>query len=236
MSLVRSTLVACAVAAVAALAAAAPARRTSTRPAARRRCSTTSRSRRSRTSSASTWAPAAPARPRGARPPNLRLLRRAGRRDRDQRPVKVIRKSFGTSVLGRDLRFYVVSTPDNIDNLDTGRADGPFWEGVKDGSVSEAAGLAAVKQRPAFGWVTATPHGGEAAAGEAISRDALRARGAHRLLQPAPAARHGSLPHAGPQPGRARRATRRRPHVGLGLRPQPRLRHPTRSRTARSCR
>ena len=84
--------------------------------------------------------------------------------------VKVIRKSFGTSVLGRDLRFYVVSTPDNIDNLDTGRADGPFWEGVKDGSVSEAAGLAAVNQRPAFGWVTATPHGGEAAAAEAISR------------------------------------------------------------------
>ena len=84
--------------------------------------------------------------------------------------VKVIRKSFGTSVLGRDLRFYVISTPDNIDNLDTGRADGPFWEGVKDGSVSEAAGLAAANTRPAFGWITATPHGGEAAAAEAISR------------------------------------------------------------------
>ena len=84
--------------------------------------------------------------------------------------VKVIRKSFGTSVLGHDLRFYVISSPDNIDNLDTGRADGPFWEGVKDGSVSEAAGLAAVNTRPAFGWITATPHGGEAAAAEAISR------------------------------------------------------------------
>jgi hypothetical protein len=84
--------------------------------------------------------------------------------------VKVIRKSFGTSVMGRDLRFYVVSTPDNIDNLDTGRADGPFWEGIKDGSVSEAAGLAAVGSRPAMGWITATPHGGEAAAAEAISK------------------------------------------------------------------
>ena len=84
--------------------------------------------------------------------------------------VKVIRKSFGTSVMGQDLRFYVISTADNIANLDAGRADGPFWEGIKDGSVSEAAGLAAASSRPAFGWITATPHGGEAAAGEAISR------------------------------------------------------------------
>jgi hypothetical protein len=88
----------------------------------------------------------------------------------DNDRVKVIRKSFGTSVMGKDLRFYVVSTPDNIDNLDTGRADGPFWEGIKDGSVSEAAGLAAVSSRPAMGWITATPHGGEAAAAEAISK------------------------------------------------------------------
>jgi len=84
--------------------------------------------------------------------------------------VKVIRKSFGTSVLGTDLRFYVVSTPDNIDNLDAGRADGRFWEGVKDGSVSEEDGLRAAFTRPALGWVTATPHGDEPAAGEAIAR------------------------------------------------------------------
>jgi hypothetical protein len=88
----------------------------------------------------------------------------------DHARVKVIRKSFGTSVLGQDLRFYVVSSRENIDNLDDGRRDGPFWEGIKDGSVSEADGLAAVHTRPALGWITATPHGGEAAAAEAISR------------------------------------------------------------------
>ena len=88
----------------------------------------------------------------------------------DSDRVRVIKKSFGTSVMGQDLRFYVVSSADNIENLDTGRADGPFWEGVKDGSVSEAAGLAAVSTRPAMGWITATPHGGEAAAAEAISK------------------------------------------------------------------
>jgi Zinc carboxypeptidase len=84
--------------------------------------------------------------------------------------VKVIRKDYGQSVLGNELRFYVVSTPDNIDNLDAGRADGPFWEGIKDGRIAASEGLAQVRNRPAFGWITATPHGGEAAAAEAISR------------------------------------------------------------------
>ena len=84
--------------------------------------------------------------------------------------VKVIRKDFGNSVLGKPLRFYVISSRDNIENLDTGRADGKFWEGVKDGTVSEADAVAAAPSRPALGWITATPHGNEPAAGEAISR------------------------------------------------------------------
>jgi hypothetical protein len=84
--------------------------------------------------------------------------------------VKMIREQYGTSVLGKPLYFYVISTPSNIDNLNAGRKDAPFWEGVRDGSVSEAAGLAAVNTRPAFGWVTSTPHGAEPAAGEAITR------------------------------------------------------------------
>jgi hypothetical protein len=88
----------------------------------------------------------------------------------DHDRVQVIRKSFGKSVLGTDLRFYVISTPDNIDNLDAGRADGPFWEGIKDGSVSEEDGLRASFTRPALGWITATPHGAEPAAGEATAR------------------------------------------------------------------
>ena len=69
----------------------------------------------------------------------------------DHARVKVIRKDFGNSVLGKPLRFYVVSSRDNIENLDTGRADGKFWEGVKDGSVSEADAVAAAPNRPGLG-------------------------------------------------------------------------------------
>ena len=42
---------------------------------------------------------------------------------------------------------------------------------MRDGSVSEAAGLAAVRTRPAPAWITSTPHGAEPAAGEAIARN-----------------------------------------------------------------
>ena len=52
----------------------------------------------------------------------------------------MLEKPYGTSVLGKELAFWVLSTPDNIANLDAGRKDGPFWAGVRDGSVSEAAG------------------------------------------------------------------------------------------------
>ena len=123
--------------------------------------------------------------------------------------------------MGQDLRFYVVSSADNIENLDTGRADGPFWEGIKDGSVSEAAGLAAVSTRPAMGWITATPHGGEAAAAEAISKMLYELTARVDCWNLRRLARDGPVPHAGPQPGRARRASRRCPHVRVGVRPQP---------------
>ena len=85
--------------------------------------------------------------------------------------VRMLVKPYGESVLGRELKFYVLSTPDNIANLDEGRKDGPFWAGVRDGSVSEADGLAAARTRPALAWITATPHGAEPAAGEAIARN-----------------------------------------------------------------
>jgi hypothetical protein len=85
--------------------------------------------------------------------------------------VRMLEKSYGKSVLGQDLVFWVLSTPDNIDNLDAGRKDAAFWAGVRDGSVSEAAGLAAVRSRPAPAWITSTPHGAEPAAGEAIARN-----------------------------------------------------------------
>src|SRR5918997_3868222 len=84
--------------------------------------------------------------------------------------VRMLEKPYGTSVLGRRMQFYVISSPDNIANLDAGRQDAAFWAGVRDGSISQATALRAVHTRPAFGWITATPHGSEPAAGEAISR------------------------------------------------------------------
>ena len=84
--------------------------------------------------------------------------------------VSVVRGDLGISYLGKPMRYYVVSTPDNIANLDAGRNDGAFWRGVREGTISAAEGAAQAQDRPAFFWNTATPHGGEPAAGEAISR------------------------------------------------------------------
>lgn len=97
-----------------------------------------------------------------------------GTRDR----VEIVKKTLGKSELGtydnipgRDLAFWVIGTKANIDKLDGPGGDAEFWAGVRSGSVSEADGLAGIQTRPAFGWVTATPHGNEPAAGEAISRE-----------------------------------------------------------------
>ena len=56
-----------------------------------------------------------------------------------------------------------------------------------------AEALTQVRERPAFAWITATPHGNEPAAGEAISRSALRARGPHGLPQRRAARRTSTL-------------------------------------------
>jgi hypothetical protein len=97
-----------------------------------------------------------------------------GTRDR----VEIVKKSLGASELGtydgvpgRDLAFWVIGTKANIDKLDGPGGDAEFWAGVRSGSVSKADGLAGIPTHPAFGWVTATPHGNEPAAGEAISRE-----------------------------------------------------------------
>ena len=119
--------------------------------------------------------------------------------------VKVIRKSFGTSVLGQDLRFYVIASRDNIDNLDAGRKDGPFWEGVRTARSPRSTGSRGV--HAAGHWLdhrdAARRRGG---GGRGDQPDALRARGARRLLEPAAARPDGPVPHAGPQPRRSRRA------------------------------
>ena len=86
--------------------------------------------------------------------------------------VRMLEKSYGKSVLGQDLSFWVLSSPDNIDNLDAGRKDAAFWAGVRDGSVSEARRpRRRCARAPRSAWITSTPHGAEPAAGEAIARN-----------------------------------------------------------------
>ncbi|MEV4420935.1 M14 family zinc carboxypeptidase [Patulibacter sp. NPDC049589] len=85
--------------------------------------------------------------------------------------VRVINKEIGKSSLGRRIAFYVVSTPANIANLDTPDGDAAYWRGVRAGDIPEEDGVEAAITRPAFGWITATPHGGESAAGESITRE-----------------------------------------------------------------
>ncbi|MEY2467665.1 MAG: hypothetical protein QOF21_363, partial [Actinomycetota bacterium] len=84
--------------------------------------------------------------------------------------VSVIRGDLGTSYLGKPMRYYVVGSTSNIANLNAGRNDGAFWRGVREGTISAEQGELEAQDRPAFFWNTATPHGGESAAGEAISR------------------------------------------------------------------
>jgi hypothetical protein len=84
--------------------------------------------------------------------------------------VRVVKKPIGQSSLGKDIAFYVVSTPNNIGNLDGVNGDAAFWRGVRAGDIPEEEGLEGAVTRPAFGWITATPHGNESAAGESIAR------------------------------------------------------------------
>lgn len=77
----------------------------------------------------------------------------------------------GSSVLGVPFDYVVIGTPDNIANLDAGRNDQAFWHGVIDGTTPTATALAQVGSRPAFAWITGTPHGNEPAGGEASAKE-----------------------------------------------------------------
>ncbi len=85
--------------------------------------------------------------------------------------VAVKTYSAGTSVLGVPMSIIVVGTPDNIANLDAGRNDGAFWRGVISGATPASVALSQVGARPAFGWITGTPHGNEPAGGEASVKE-----------------------------------------------------------------
>jgi hypothetical protein len=77
----------------------------------------------------------------------------------------------GRSVLGTPMDYVVVGTPSNIANLDAGRNDQAFWRGLIDGTTPPAVARAQVHSRPAFAWITGTPHGNEPAGGEASAKE-----------------------------------------------------------------
>ncbi len=89
---------------------------------------------------------------------------------RNNSRVRVIEKKMSDTALGREVWYSVVASPDNIANLDAGRNDAAFWSGVREGNIETEEGLSQIRTRPAFTWVTATPHGNEPAAGEASMR------------------------------------------------------------------
>ncbi len=84
--------------------------------------------------------------------------------------VRILERDIGATVARQAPEVLHPRHADNIANLDAGRDDGAFWRGVITGEVSAAEALTQVRARPAFAWITATPHGNEPAAGEAISR------------------------------------------------------------------
>lgn len=77
----------------------------------------------------------------------------------------------GTSVLGTPFDYVVIGTPGNIANLNSGRDDQKFWTGVMTGAVPQSQALAQAGSRPAFAWITGTPHGNEPAGGEASVKE-----------------------------------------------------------------
>ena len=86
--------------------------------------------------------------------------------------VRIVEKDIGATVLGRRLKYYAIGTPDNIANLDAGATTARSGAAWSRGQISDrATAWRPSRSRPAFAWITATPHGDEPAAGEAISRE-----------------------------------------------------------------
>ena len=90
--------------------------------------------------------------------------------------VKAVKRSAGTTWLGRDIPYVAIGTPENINNLDSGRNDAAFWRGVQTGGVDEEDALDAIngsngaEKRPALVWLTSNVHGNEPAGGESSMR------------------------------------------------------------------
>lgn len=83
--------------------------------------------------------------------------------------VRVEIRSMGPTVGNRRFQYSIVSTPENLARVEQ---DAQFYRDVRAGVISRDAALADIRAnpRPAFGWITETPHGNEPAGGEASMR------------------------------------------------------------------
>ena len=79
-------------------------------------------------------------------------------------PEMVIKKSAGTTALGKDIPYVVVSSPGNITDLED---DAAFWRAVREGEIAPDEAESAVSSRPAFAWISSNVHGDEASSAEA---------------------------------------------------------------------
>ncbi len=83
--------------------------------------------------------------------------------------VRLISRTIGQTEGGRTFTYSILGTPEHIAEVET---DAAFYRDVRAGTISRDSALASLKAnpRPAFAWITQTPHGDEPAGGEASLR------------------------------------------------------------------
>mgnify|MGYP001252665793 CR=1 FL=1 len=82
----------------------------------------------------------------------------------DDAPELIVERSAGTTALGKDIPFVIISSPENIEDLED---DAAFWRAVREGEINPVEAKKAVTTRPAFAWISSNVHGDEASSGEA---------------------------------------------------------------------
>ena len=116
--------------------------------------------------------------------------------------VRVIEKKMSDTALGQEVWYSVISTPENIANLDAGRNDAAFWAGVREGNISTNGGPLADPQPPRVHVGHGHPARQRAGRGRGLDAAAVRDGRAAGLLQRAAAAEPDDVHRPGHQPGR----------------------------------
>jgi hypothetical protein len=82
-------------------------------------------------------------------------------------PEMIQKRSAGTTALGKEIFFLIISSPDNMNDLES---DAAFWRAVREGEIAPDEAKKAVFNRPAFAWIASNVHGDEASSAEATVR------------------------------------------------------------------